>query len=76
MTFTQTCTIPARRDVLWDFLLQAENVARCLPGVEAFKQLDEDNYEGTLRVKVGPISLALQGAVSYTHLTLPTICSV
>jgi uncharacterized protein len=63
MTFTQTCTITARRDVVWDFLLQAENVARCLPGVEAFKQLDEDNYEGTLRVKVGPIALALQGAL-------------
>ena len=51
MTFTQTCTITARRDVVWDFLLQAENVARCLPGVEALKQLDQDNYEGTLRVK-------------------------
>ena len=61
MTFTQTCTITARRDVVWDFLLQAENVARCLPGVEAFKQLDEDNYEGTLRVKVGPIALASTG---------------
>jgi carbon monoxide dehydrogenase subunit G len=61
MTFTQTCTITASRDVVWDFLLQAENVAHCLAGVEAFKQLDEDNYEGTLRVRVGPIALALQG---------------
>ena len=63
MTFTQTCTIPASRDVVWDFLMQAENVARCLTGVEALKQLDQDNYEGTLRVKVGPISLALQGTL-------------
>ena len=63
MTFTQTCTIPASRDVVWDFLMQAENVARCLSGVEALKQLDQDNYEGTLRVKVGPISLALQGTL-------------
>ena len=63
MTFTQTCTIAARRDVVWDFLLQAENVARCLTGVEALKQLDQDNYEGTLRVKVGPIALSLQGTL-------------
>src|SRR5215471_15333127 len=63
MTFTQTCTITARRDVVWDFLLQAENVARCLPGVEAFKQIDQDNYEGTLRLKIGPIALALQGTL-------------
>ena len=63
MTFTQTCIIPASRDAVWDFLMQAENVARCLTGVEALKQLDQDNYEGTLRVKVGPISLALQGTL-------------
>ena len=63
MTFTQTCTIPASRDVVWDFLMQAENVASCLSGVEALKQLDQDNYEGTLRVKVGPIALALQGTL-------------
>ena len=63
MTFTQTCTITASRDVVWDFLMQAENVASCLSGVEALKQLDQDNYEGTLRVKVGPIALALQGTL-------------
>lgn len=63
MTFTHTCTISASRDVVWDFLMQAEHVARCLPGVEAFTQLDQDHYEGTLRVRVGPIALALQGTV-------------
>ena len=63
MTFTQTCTIPASRDVVWDFLMQAENVASCLSGVEALKQLDQDNFEGTLRVKVGPIALSLQGTL-------------
>ena len=63
MTFTQTCTITASRDIVWDFLMQAENVARCLTGVEALKQLDQDNYEGTLRVKVGPIALSLQGTL-------------
>src|SRR3989475_10738742 len=63
MTFTQSSTITASRDVVWDFLLQAENVAHCLAGVQAFKQLDEDNYEGALRVRVGPTALALQGTL-------------
>ena len=63
MTFTQTCMIKAQRETVWTFLMQAENVASCLSGVEAMKQLDEDTYEGTLRVKVGPISLALQGTL-------------
>lgn len=63
MTFTQTCTIAASRDVVWDFLMQAENVARCLAGVDAFQQLDNDTYEGTLKIRVGPISLALHGTL-------------
>lgn len=63
MTFTQTCTIAARRDAVWEFLLQADNVARCLSGVETMTQLDEDTYEGTWRIRVGPISLALQGTL-------------
>ncbi|MBI3326007.1 MAG: hypothetical protein HYZ81_04790 [Nitrospinae bacterium] len=61
MTFTQTCTITASRGVLWEFLTNIENVAHCLPGVEGLTRLDDDTYEGTLRVKVGPIALSLQG---------------
>ncbi|MBM3223019.1 MAG: hypothetical protein FJZ47_04340 [Candidatus Tectomicrobia bacterium] len=61
MTFTQTCTIAASREVVWDFLLHADNVARCLNGVEAFHEIDPDTYEGTMRIRVGPIALALQG---------------
>lgn len=61
MTFTQTCTIAASRDAVWEFMLHADKVARCLSGVETMTQLDEDTYEGTWRIRVGPISLALQG---------------
>jgi carbon monoxide dehydrogenase subunit G len=63
MTFTQTCIIAARREAVWDFLMQAENVASCLPGVEAFTEIDPNTYEGTLRVKVGPVALAFAGQV-------------
>jgi carbon monoxide dehydrogenase subunit G len=63
MKFTQTCTIAAARGTVWDFLMNMENVANCLTGIQEIKQIDADNYEGTLRVKVGPVSLAFQGTV-------------
>ena len=63
MKFTQTCLITADRGTVWEFLMDMEKVASCLPGVEDLKQLDADNYEGTLRVKVGPVSLSFQGTV-------------
>src|SRR5690349_6967401 len=36
----------------------------CVPGVQDVKPLDNDNYEGTLKVRVGPISLSLAGKIS------------
>ena len=63
MNFSQHCVITASRDTVWDFLMNMENVARCLDGVQELKQLDADTYEGTLRVKVGPVALTFQGTV-------------
>jgi len=64
MKFEQTCIITANRIEVWDFLMNMENVAACLQGVRKFDIIDEDNYEGILRVKVGPVSISFQGAVT------------
>jgi uncharacterized protein len=63
MNFSQQCVIAANRATVWDFLMNMENVAKCLGGVQALTQVDEDTYEGTLRVKVGPVALTFQGTV-------------
>ena len=63
MTFTQTCLIAAERGRVWDFLFDVQNVGRCMPGVEGLTQLDESTYEGKLKLKFGPIALALQGTL-------------
>src|SRR6266540_3021513 len=31
MTFTQSCTISAGREAVWDFLMDMQNIAQCLP---------------------------------------------
>jgi carbon monoxide dehydrogenase subunit G len=64
MTFTQSCTITASRDAVWDFLMDVQNIARCLPGVQDVRQVDAETYDGTLRIKMGPIALALQGTIT------------
>jgi carbon monoxide dehydrogenase subunit G len=63
MTFTQACTITASREAVWDFLMDMENIAHCLPGVEDVRAVDAETYDGTLRIKMGPIALALQGTI-------------
>ncbi len=64
MTFTQSCTITASREAVWDFLMDMENMAHCLPGVQDVRQVDAETYDGTLRIKMGPIALALQGTIT------------
>ena len=63
MKFAQSCIINADRETVWDFVMNIENVATCLDGVEAIHPINADNYEGTLRVKVGPVALSFQGTV-------------
>ena len=64
MTFSQTCTIPVPRERLWDFLMDVPRVSRCLPGVETVQPLEGNSYQGLFRVRLGPISIGLEGKVT------------
>lgn len=63
MKFTQRAVIPVARELLWEFLMDVPKVARSLPGVESVSQIDDTTYQGALKVRVGPISLNLQGKI-------------
>ena len=63
MKFNQRAVIQVARQPLWDFLMDVPRVAKSLPGVESVSQLDDTTYQGMLKVRVGPISLNLQGKI-------------
>ena len=63
MKFNQSAQIPVAREPLWDFLMDVPKVAKSLPGVESVSKIDDTTYEGALKVRVGPISLNLQGKI-------------
>ena len=64
MNFEHSATIPAPKAKVWDFVMDVPRVSQCVPGVQDVKPLDADNYEGTLKVRVGPISLSLVGKIT------------
>jgi hypothetical protein len=41
---------------VWDFLLNAHQLASCVPGCEGVEVIDENTYLTSIRAKVGPIS--------------------
>jgi carbon monoxide dehydrogenase subunit G len=61
MLIEQKCTVPVPIEPLWALLIDPTAVSRCMPGLEAFVEVATDQFEGTVRVKVGPIALRLQG---------------
>jgi len=64
VNFAHRCTIPVAREALWQFLMDVPQMATCVPGVESVTPSGDDQYNGRMRVKVGPIHLTLQGVLT------------
>jgi uncharacterized protein len=54
-------TVPADLDTVWAAVLDPERVAPCMPGAK-LSEVDGDSFKGTVKVKVGPISLQYKGS--------------
>jgi uncharacterized protein len=60
----QRVSIPAPAEKIWALVVDVPAVSRCVPGVGSVERIDDDTYTGTMRVKVGPISLSLEGTIT------------
>ena len=49
------------RPQLWDLLLDVERVAKCFPGAQEVVPNEDGSYSGSLKVRVGPVSLGMSG---------------
>ena len=61
MKLEHSFTVPADLDTVWAAVLDPERVAPCMPGA-SLSEVDGDSFKGTVKVKVGPISLQYKGA--------------
>jgi carbon monoxide dehydrogenase subunit G len=58
-----TCAIPRPRAEVWELVMDVERAARCIEGVEEIRATGDDQYEGRLRVRIGTVQLAFEGAL-------------
>ncbi|HEV7650796.1 MAG TPA: SRPBCC family protein [Actinophytocola sp.] len=61
MKLEHSFTVPADLDTVWAAVLDPERVAPCMPGA-SLSEVDGDSFKGTVKVKVGPISLQYKGS--------------
>lgn len=64
MILDQKVIVPAPPERVWDFVMDMQAVAGCVPGVESVEEVNKDEYIGALKVRVGPIGVRLEGKVT------------
>ena len=57
---------------VWDFLMVLEGVGACIPGCEEVRAIDEKNFQGVVKVRVGPISARFKINASIIEIDPPT----
>ena len=57
--------IEAPIDAVWRFVIDPEKVVTCMPGAELVEKLDERTYVGRVKVKLGAITTAYEGKVTF-----------
>jgi uncharacterized protein len=60
-------TVATPVDRLWDYLLDVERIAPCMPGAELTETVDERHWKGKLNMKFGPVALSFAGTVEMTE---------
>ncbi len=72
MQLSGSYTFKAPRDQVWAAMLDPENIRRCMPGCEEFKEIAEDQYEAVMKAGVGSIKGTFQGKIRLSERQPPT----
>lgn len=61
-------TVAADVDEVWHTLLDMEGVAGCLPGATIEAADEENTYNGSMRMKIGPMAVDYRGTAALTEI--------
>ena len=61
MEFTNTFDAQAPLQVVWDFMLDALEVAPCVPGAQITDTVDERHFKGMMKIKLGAVQMTYRG---------------
>jgi carbon monoxide dehydrogenase subunit G len=64
------------RDEVWALIRDPEALAGALPGTESLTKLNENEYEGTMNVRIGPVSGVFSGKVLISDEVPPESCTL
>ena len=71
MELEGTYTFDAPQKVVWDALMDPEVLAKVMPGCEKLEEIEENKYQGVLKIKVGPVQGKFQGVITLSDVNAP-----
>ena len=69
-------TFDAPRDVVWNALFDPVILASVMPGCEKLELIGEQEYEGVLKIKVGPVQGKFNGKIKLSDIEEPNSYSM
>jgi hypothetical protein len=66
MQIENSFAVKAAPDRVYEFLLDVNNVVRCVPGAELSEVVDPNTFKGKVRIKVGPVTVSYNGTARIT----------
>ncbi len=66
MDLNNSFEVDADREAAWVVLNDVERIAPCLPGAQ-LTEIDGDEYKGTVKVKVGPVTAQYKGKAVFVE---------
>ena len=64
MEFQYRYSVRATPDELWRFVTDVPSVGMCIPGASDVKPDADGSYRGSVKVRVGPVALTLNGKLT------------
>jgi carbon monoxide dehydrogenase subunit G len=64
------------REEVWEMFYDPEILASALPGTQSLKQINKNEYEGTITLRIGPVSGSFAGNLNITNEKPPESCTL
>lgn len=64
MDFHYVYPVKASPEKLWEVVTDVPKVGSCIPGATDIKETGDGSYTGTVKVRIGPVGLGLNGKLS------------
>ena len=67
MQLENSFAVPVPPDEAWRVLIDVERIAPCVPGAALTGMEGDDTFNGTMQVKLGPVSLSFSGNATFVE---------